>query len=330
MKTINIAFVDFWEQWDENNNFIIEHLQKYYNVQLSDKPDYVFYSNFGGQIQHFKYNNCIKIFYTPENLCPDFNLADYAISFEHLDFGDRHLRYPNYMTKQSYKNAWEAMKVKHLIEERQAINRKFCSFVFSNGNADKIRDTFFEKLSQYKRVDSGGKHKNNIGNPKGVSDKRKFDSEHKFSITFENTSHPGYLTEKLVEGFAASVIPIYWGDPQVGQMFNKKSFININDFSSIDEAIDFIIKVDNDDQLYMKMLHEQALNDDTIWELYEQRLDSFLLNIFEQPHVQAFRRNREFWGKIYTEKQKIGCCFYENICNNKCARGIKKILKKLK
>lgn len=330
MKTINIAFVDFWEQWNENDNFIVEHLRKYYNVRLSDKPDYVFFSNFGGQIQHFKYNNCIKIFYTPENLCPDFNLTDYGISFEYLEFGDRHLRYPNYMTKLSYKNAWDAMKVKHLVEGKQIINRKFCSFVVSNGNANEIREVFFEKLSQYKRVDSGGRYKNNIGNSKGVTDKRKFDSEHKFSITFENTSHPGYLTEKLVEGFAASVIPIYWGDPLVGRVFNKKSFIDLNDFATIDEAIDFIKKVDRDDELYMKILQQPALKDDSLWEIYEQRLDSFLLNIFEQPKPQAFRRNCEFWGKIYVEKQKVGCLFFECVCNNKLARGIKKILKKWK
>ena len=330
MRTINIAFVDFWERWDANNNFIIEHLRKHYNVQLSNTPDYVFFSNFGGQIQHFKYNDCIKIFYTPENLCPDFNLADYAISFEYLDFGDRHLRYPNYMTKASYKSAWEAMKVKHLVDGEQALNRKFCSFVVSNGNANEIRDVFFEKLSQYKKVDSGGRYKNNIGIKKGISDKRGFDSEHKFSITFENTSHPGYLTEKLVEGFAASVIPIYWGDPLVSKIFNKKSFIDINDFPTIDKAIEFIKEVDNNEQLYMKILQEPALIKDDTWEIYEQRLDSFLMNIFEQTPIQAVRRNREFWGEIYNKKQKIGCHFYENFCNNILARGIKKIVKELK
>ena len=39
---------------------------------------------------------------------------------------------------------------------------EFCNFVFSNPNAH-LRNNLFSKLSQYKRVDSGGKAYNNIG-----------------------------------------------------------------------------------------------------------------------------------------------------------------------
>lgn len=327
MKTIKISFVDFWPQWNPQDNFIVNVLKKYYNVIICDQPEYIFFSNFGGQIQHFKYNNCIKIFYTPENLCPDFNLTDYAISFEYIDFGDRHLRYPNFMTKPKYKEAWEKMRIKHLVDQEYALNRKFCSYVVSNGKANKIREEFFEKLSKYKTVDSGGRYKNNIGIPMGVSDKRKFDSDHKFSITFENTSHPGYTTEKLIEGFAANLIPIYWGDPLIHHIFNKKAFIDVNSFKTSDEVIEYIKLVDNDDNLYLSILREPALLISDIWEQYEKQLDAFLRNIFEQPFRMAFRRNREFWGSIYNEKQMIGSCFYNYFIDNRIIRGIKKMIK---
>ena len=41
-----------------------------------------------------KYKNAVKIFYTQENLCPDFNFADYGIGFEELTYGDRYLQFP--------------------------------------------------------------------------------------------------------------------------------------------------------------------------------------------------------------------------------------------
>ena len=58
--------------------------------------------------------------------------------------------------------------------------RKFCSFVVSNADAKPIRQHFFEKLSDYKKVDSGGRFMNNVGGP--VADKIDFHRQHKFVI----------------------------------------------------------------------------------------------------------------------------------------------------
>lgn len=80
----------------------------------------------------------------------------------------------------------------------------------------------------YKKVDSGGKYKNNIGKP--VENKRDFQMTHKFVIAFENTSTRGYTTEKIIGAYAAGAVPIYWGDPDVAMTFNTKSFINCNEY----------------------------------------------------------------------------------------------------
>ena len=42
--------------------------------------------------------------------------------------------------------------------------------------------------------------------------KLKIISNHKFNIAFENSSYPGYVTEKITDAFIANTIPIYWGD----------------------------------------------------------------------------------------------------------------------
>ena len=78
-RTIKIQFVDFWDGFNKHDNEFVTVLKEKYEVNLSDNPDYLFYSGFG--FQHLKYN-CIRIFYTGECITPNFNECDYAISFD--------------------------------------------------------------------------------------------------------------------------------------------------------------------------------------------------------------------------------------------------------
>ena len=87
-------------------------------------------------------------------------------------------------------------------------------------------------------------------------DKCQFINQYKFTLAFENNCYPGYTTEKLVEPMRMNSLPIYWGNKQVDRDFNPKSFINLYDFKTEDDAIDWIIKVDQDDELYMSYFRE--------------------------------------------------------------------------
>ena len=202
-KTIRVKYVDFW---DSDAKPFYKELSQFYNVELSDQPDYVFFGVHDGHGRygesHLTYNNCIKILYSMECFTPDFNLCDYAISFDRISFGDRYLRWPGYCIIEcenvNYREIAFLMQKKHENVEG-ILDRKtdFCSFVVSNGGADPIRQATFEALNSYKRVNSGGRFLNNIGLPPGVgvADKLEFQKKHKFSLTFENCSHPGYETE---------------------------------------------------------------------------------------------------------------------------------------
>ncbi len=60
--------------------------------------------------------------------------------------------------------------------------------------------------------------------------KKQFLSEYKFTIAFENYVYPGYQTEKLYDSMQVDSVPIYCGDPLIGDIFNVKSFINTADY----------------------------------------------------------------------------------------------------
>ena len=305
MKSVKINFIDFWDGFKPEDSFIYRILSQHYNIIISENPDYLFCSVFGDN--HLKYSDdCIKILYSGENFCADYNVYDYALDFNYQIFADRHFRFPLYYI---YKKDFNRMVDKTNFKEENLLQKTgFCSFVYSNNFAHPAREIFFNKLSGYKQVASGGRYRNNVGGP--VTDKLIFQKKHKFSIAFENCSTPGYTTEKLVQAFAAQTIPIYWGDPLVGKVFNTKAFINCHDYNNWDEVVERVKELDNNDQEYINMLQQPALLDptDTKEKAYEV-LGNFLKHIIEQPKDQAQRCNRYYWGqrniKILRLRKKI-------------------------
>jgi len=298
-NTKKIAFLGFWPGFNQEDNFLINPIREKYPVEVvcADEADYVFYSMHSDE-HLFVSDDKIKIYYTQENIVPDFNLCDYAIGFEYMNFGDRFLRIPGYMDNHFVPDIKLAEKKMELPEGFSIAKDKpdFCSFTISNPNrASKVFIELCEKLEQYKKVDSGGRWRNNVGGP--VADKMAFDRTHKFSIAFENSSHPGYTTEKIAQAFAAQAIPIYWGDPTIVEQFNPKAFINVSDFESMDEVVELVKKIDADDALYLSYIREPLyLEGQKTSEEYEEEMKRFIQNVVSQPLKEAQRRNRVFWG----------------------------------
>jgi hypothetical protein len=166
-------------------------------------------------------------------------------------------------------------------EQILAAKTRFCAFVCSNHNRRKNRNRleFFEKLSRYKRVDSGGRFMNNIGGPiPGWSaGKIEFLRSYKFNIAFENGSRPGCTTEKIFEAMVARCLPIYWGNPQIHEEFNPRSFLNYFDFPSEEALIEKIIELDQDDAKYLECVRQPYFHGNRPNEFFsrERLLDQF-------------------------------------------------------
>lgn len=291
---MKVKFVD-WPYHSHEDNTFLHLLKTRYEVEISENPDFIFYSDFGNQCLNY---DCIRIYYTPENLAPDFNLCDYAIGYHHILFEDRYLRFPIYGLFHYRKDYETALKKHEFTESSIANKNKFCNFVYSNSNADCCRDNFFKFLNSYKNIDSGGKYKNNVGGP--VVNKLAFQQDYKFSIAFENSSMSGYTTEKIVQAFAARTIPIYWGDPVIDRYFNEKAYINVQKFGSFEEVLEQIRIIDNNPTLFVRMMREPMLKNKDI--SYED-LEEFLVNIFEKG-PNNFRRSNILRGKWYQDWHK--------------------------
>ncbi|RTJ49124.1 hypothetical protein C3H65_09165 [Campylobacter jejuni] len=328
-RTIKLRLVDWYlEDNEENfyNHYLIKLLCEKYNIVYSNDPDYIIYSVFEFN-RHTNYN-CIRILYTEENRRTNWNIADYGIDFDYLSFADRHIRLPFQFLW--LKDDIEMACQKHLYYNNFEKRKKFCAYLITDPGRPEWtpRDHFIDKLSLYKHIDSGGRYRNNIGGPIGDRygedfniTKRKWLQNYKFNICFENSSAPGYTSEKIFQAFAAGCIPIYWGDtslrcglgikekltpcaeidqriPKIPEelldyKINPKAFINAHNFSTWNELIDHIKLIDNNDELYFSMLNEPVFlnNFDPIQYAKEKTL-MFFDYIFSQPLEYAYRRGK--------------------------------------
>lgn len=297
MKTIRINFVDFWKNFNPENSAIYNRLKKKWQVVISSEPDYLFYSCYG--YEHLKYD-CIRIFFTGENIVPDFNICDYAIGFHDLNLGDRYRRIPLY----SFRKNYTGLAAKKVIDREKLLNRKFCNFLYSNKvNAHPVRKKFFDQLNEYKKVDSGGGYLNNLGYR--VADKTSFLSEYKFTLAFENSTTEGYTTEKLIDPMSVHSMPVYWGNPKVGRDFNTSSFIHLKDASGpqILNAIERIIYLDQNDASYLEAMEEPWLYPEQV--IHSDNLyDDFLSQILTHSVSQAKRRAEYGFNGVYTNRLK--------------------------
>lgn len=314
-KKIKLKFSGFQTAFDPQDFFLYRILCRHFDVQLCDDPDYLIYSCQGlfdnaGE-EHLQYNNCVKICYTNENLAPDFNMCDYAIGFEYLEYGDRYFRYPRCYDRGAKHPA--LLHRENRVPEQE--NRSgFCSFVYSNFGADPMRERLYQAINSYKLVDGGGKvhHTVDIPHTAGASwaeERIDFERKYKFSIACENSAHPGYSTEKILLAFSAGTIPIYWGDPLIKRIYNEKAFLCVYDYPDLEALVQRVREIDNDPELYRQMATQPVFAKGIDIQQLDEELERFLVHIFSQQKSLAYRRNRVFWGEIYEkhyeERRKI-------------------------
>lgn len=277
---IKLNFVDFSGDFTPKNNFFLNLLQKYYEVEVSNDPDILFYSNFG--YEHLRYR-CKKVFYSGENNAPNYFYCDYSFSFQ--DTNDKNFFLPHFTEYEYFFDFKNNKENKEINGYRNAKKEKFCSFMASNYKA-KERIRFVKQLMERKKVDCFGPVLYNMEDSSDIGkidktgeyiDWRKEKLEtiknYKFTIAFENEQAYNYVTEKIYQPFVVGSIPIYWGAPNVHTLFNPRCFVNVNNFNSYQEAIDEIIKIDEDNRYYETFFAEPPiLSDSKLADLGEEKI----------------------------------------------------------
>ncbi len=307
-KTIRVNFtgLSIRNEFNPNDNSILDILKKHYDVQVCDDPDYVFcgvlykgYFNQGLYDQYILSYPKIRIMFDGENLVPDFNLVDYAVCQYPIDYFDRNCYFPcgieAFTNRRTFFRELQD-KDRNYSDEFVRAKKYFASFIASHDSEHNIRGDFFKALDKRKRVESIGSYLNNMPDGQTVDwldgSKLEFQKKCKFSLCFENTKEDACITEKIVEAFYADTIPIYYGHSNIKEIFNPKAFIDISDYADFDAAIDRILEIENNDELYLEMMRQPIFNDPEYPQKKYDELEKFLCNIFDQPLNKAYRRSR--------------------------------------
>jgi hypothetical protein len=290
---IRLHFDNFWGGFNPNDNIWIWILKQKHNVVIdSSNPNLVFTMDLNR-----KYPNAITVYYSNEPFYPEQTIVSSLFDFSMSNFfieSPTHIRFPSY-----YMYVYEFIQTglingfSFFQKENRFIPKKtgFCCFVSRSLNGK--RGDFFNKLNEYKRVDTNVSPYNHFSIPFDNSSfnsskpKIEFIKKYKFNISFENdfrgnypcfpnanvvngflTDMSGLISEKLVEPLVSGVIPIYWGSKMVSEEFNTNTFLNYYDFENENNLIDKIIELDNNDDLYNSYFKEKISNNYMIDESY--------------------------------------------------------------
>ena len=287
IKTVKVCRKNIHPRWI---SLISKDLEGLINIEMDeDNPDYLIYATFGCENTLNKYNNTIKIAFFTENQLPDLNFADYAIGLGHINHLDRFFTFPYFVYELTKRNInikdFEIIRNEVLNSRKR---EKFCAAVITNPIG--FRLYFIKELNKYKNIDMGGRFHNNIGGH--VKDKIEFLKQYKFSLAMENSEADGYTSEKIIDAYLAGTIPIYYGDYMVDDYINPKTYILIRSQRDMANKINYIKRIDNDDNLYRSILKEKVFIDDFFVDNIQNERKNFLLHIFEQKKEYAKRVDR--------------------------------------
>jgi hypothetical protein len=277
---LKLGFTDYYPTMDE---FFVSALSRTFDIERNDaSPDYLIFADetFGTKNLDYNPDHVTKIFFTGENRRPWNYKCHHAISFDHLD-GQQFYRLPLYVL-----DNW--VQIKNGVPDMTRLPMEyvchkdrdwFCGFVASNPSGV-YRNKIFHMLSEYKQVVSGGPLFNNIGEviQRDVKSKIDFFRQCRFSLCFENSSWPGYVTEKITHGFIAKTIPIYWGSPTVELDFDTDAMISRHNFESDNKFIDHIIQVDSNPTWYNNIVNRSPMKEEH-WKNWDMsRFNRWFLN----------------------------------------------------
>lgn len=294
MKTVKIHFVGFWKNLDFENNIFTALLKRRYHVVFdSVDPDFLFCSPLGEPFDYMKYD-CPRIMYTGEFLSANFNTVDYFIGYDDITFGDRALRFPLFLMDklgdQTSNDILTEDQAAAILREKEY----FCDYIFGHDTQLGVREQILEGLSAYKRVECAGRHRNNMPDHQvfNMDSKKPFMKKCKFSISAESVRYPGFTSEKIGHAFDARAIPVYFGDPNIGNDFNEDAFVDYNRYKTVEAMVSKVIEIDRNDDLYISMLCQNRYNQLGYEEMMFKKLADFLYHIFDQDKEEAYRRPR--------------------------------------
>lgn len=280
--TLRVAFATMWDDFVPQYNFFMYLLgwigkQNNIEVVLDEKsPNLVFFGPWSNGTES-AWPNVPKVYFTGENSPPNKDKDTFLNVGFAYNTEENYVRLPLWVLEIN----WWGADVNKIVNPKpvsleaatksahNSNRKKFCAFVATNPN-NPNRNSAFHILNSWRGVEAGGRlFCNRDGGPipagrgGGGGELAKVDyyKDFKYVIAFENSSAPGYTTEKLFHAKVSGAVPIYWGDPFVDRDFDSRGFINANGIKTAEDLVNLVKKIDDDPAAYAKMASIPALSE---------------------------------------------------------------------
>lgn len=148
----------------------------------------------------------------------------------------------------------------------QKLPEKF--LVYRSSNCRRYREEAFSDIA---KVIEDNLRKDNLGEATGSCSGRRKDlhfrkssaskkwksienmkDQYRFALTMDKVKEVGYVSEKIVLGFAIGAIPIYYGTTEIFKLFNKDAFIYY-DVKAPEAALAKILYLEKNASAYLEM-----------------------------------------------------------------------------
>ncbi|EFB20499.1 hypothetical protein PANDA_017864, partial [Ailuropoda melanoleuca] len=127
---------------------------------------------------------------------------------------------------------------------------KLVCWVVSNWNPEHARVKYYNELSKSIEIHTYGQAFGEYVNDKNLIPTI---STCKFYLSFENSIHKDYITEKLYNAFLAGSVPVVLGPSRENyeNYIPADSFIHVEDYNSPSELAKYLKEVDKNNKLYL-------------------------------------------------------------------------------
>jgi len=181
----------------------------------------------------------VSLFQTAENKRYDFIETDYSLSFDLTD-NSNHFRFPYWMELVDWSKEGIIGNVNSrfgrllsISKMMQPLGKHFLErpmkAALITSHLGEPRKTLYTALSKIIPVDGYGPHFNEHikDHHRSGFEKFKILQNYAFNLCPENSSYPGYYTEKIPEAFLSGCLPLAYANPNIAIDFNPSAMINL-------------------------------------------------------------------------------------------------------